>query len=82
MSRNGEFEGPKARYRLKHKACNECRKRKLRCNGVRPTCETCQNNGRDCGWEDTLRKTGPRRGYVKSLETRLGKVLCSQVLSL
>ncbi|EXJ56395.1 hypothetical protein A1O7_06738 [Cladophialophora yegresii CBS 114405] len=64
----------KTNYRFKHLACNSCRKRKLRCNGNRPLCKTCETTGRQCDWEDTLRKTGPRRGYVKSLEARLAEV--------
>src|ERR1700759_3794463 len=62
-------------YRFKHLACNTCRKRKSKCNGERPVCQTCENTGRDCEWEETLRKTGPRRGYIRSLEARLGLCL-------
>ncbi|KAI1612322.1 fungal-specific transcription factor domain-containing protein [Exophiala viscosa] len=64
----------KAGYRYKHRSCNDCRKRKLRCSGTRPLCKTCEEAGRDCEWEDTVRKTGPRRGYVRSLEARLAEV--------
>lgn len=60
--------------RLKRTACGLCRKRKLRCDGTRPTCATCSRLGHECVYEETRKKSGPKRGYVKALEARLAQV--------
>ena len=58
--------------RPKRIACVVCRKRKLRCDGKRPSCGTCSRLGHDCAYDEVRRKSGPKRGYVKQLEARLG----------
>jgi hypothetical protein len=57
--------------KLKRIACVLCRKRKLRCDGARPTCGTCKRLAHDCAYDDVRKKSGPKRGYVKLLEARL-----------
>jgi hypothetical protein len=58
--------------RPKRIACVVCRKRKLRCDGKKPSCGTCSRLGHDCAYDEVRRKSGPKRGYVKQLEARLG----------
>ena len=58
--------------RPKRIACIICRKRKLRCDGDKPTCGTCSKLGHKCAYDEVRRKSGPKRGYVKQLEARLG----------
>ena len=58
--------------RLKRIACIICRKRKLKCDGNRPKCATCARLGHKCAYDEVRRKSGPKRGYVKELEARLG----------
>ena len=53
-------------------ACVLCRKRKLKCDGTRPSCGTCSRLAHSCAYDDIRRKSGPKRGYVKALEERLG----------
>ena len=53
-------------------ACTICRKRKLKCDGGRPKCATCARLGHNCAYDEVRRKSGPKRGYVKDLEARLG----------
>lgn len=60
--------------KTKRIACVICRKRKLRCDGNRPKCATCARLGHNCAYDEARRKSGPKRGYVKELEARLGKV--------
>lgn len=60
--------------KLKRTACGLCRKRKLKCDGTRPTCATCSRLGHDCIYEEARKKSGPKRGYVKALEARLAQV--------
>ncbi|BFZ64828.1 hypothetical protein YB2330_005981 [Saitoella coloradoensis] len=59
---------------VKRRACVICRRRKLRCDGIRPLCGNCSRLGHDCGYDETRRKSGPRQGYVKGLENRLAQV--------
>ena len=53
-------------------ACVICRKRKLKCDGNKPKCATCARLGHNCAYDEVRRKSGPKRGYVKDLEARLG----------
>ncbi|SPN97812.1 related to Zn(II)2Cys6 transcriptional activator [Cephalotrichum gorgonifer] len=58
----------------KRLACMICRRRKLKCDGVRPSCSTCSRLGHTCAYDEVRRKSGPKRGYVKALEERLKQV--------
>ncbi|KAI9761380.1 MAG: hypothetical protein M4579_001030 [Chaenotheca gracillima] len=60
--------------RPKRIACVICRKRKLRCDGNKPSCGTCSRLGHECAYDEYRRKSGPKRGYVKALEKRLAQV--------
>ncbi|KAL8328701.1 hypothetical protein RB597_004457 [Gaeumannomyces tritici] len=51
-----------------------CRKRKLKCDGQKPSCSTCTRLGHSCAYDEIRRKSGPKRGYVKALEERLKQV--------
>ncbi|KAJ5698509.1 fungal-specific transcription factor domain-containing protein [Penicillium macrosclerotiorum] len=51
-------------------ACEECRRRKLRCDGQQPHCGVCQDAGIAC--EITKRSTrGPKKGHLKVLKNRI-----------
>lgn len=69
IDRNGDSTFPKP----KRIACIICRKRKLKCDGSKPSCSTCARLGHDCAYDPVRRKSGPKRGYVKALEERLSK---------
>ncbi|KAK9487961.1 hypothetical protein V1527DRAFT_458974 [Lipomyces starkeyi] len=74
---NERNERPKFQQNVplsKRIACVICRKRKLRCDGARPACGTCARLQHNCVYEETRRKSGPKRGYVKMLEERLAHV--------
>lgn len=58
--------------RPKRIACVVCRRRKLRCDGKKPSCGTCARLGHECAYDEVRKKSGPKRGYVKQLEARLG----------
>lgn len=66
----GETNVPKT----KRIACIICRKRKLKCDGTKPSCSTCARLGHSCAYDEVRRKSGPKRGYVKALEERLKQV--------
>ncbi|KAI9696580.1 MAG: hypothetical protein M1836_005599 [Candelina mexicana] len=67
-------DGPDSIPRPKRIACVVCRKRKLRCDGSKPSCGTCSRLGHECAYDEVRRKSGPKRGYVKALEARLAQV--------
>ena len=72
QNRNSVDSGPHGVPRPKRIACVICRKRKLRCDGGKPSCGTCARLAHDCSYDEVRRKSGPKRGYVKQLEARLG----------
>lgn len=72
-SDEGSKEGDGAN-KPKRIACVLCRKRKLRCDGARPTCGTCKRLAHECAYDEVRKKSGPKRGYVKLLEARLQQV--------
>lgn len=51
-------------------SCDECRRRKLRCDGQQPQCGVCQDTGVVC--EVTQRSVrGPKKGHLKALKDRI-----------
>ncbi|KAL4920227.1 fungal-specific transcription factor domain-containing protein [Aspergillus aurantiobrunneus] len=60
--------------RPKRIACAVCRRRKLKCDGSKPSCGTCSRLGHECTYDEARKKSGPKRGYVKQLEARLAQV--------
>ncbi|KAI1616203.1 fungal-specific transcription factor domain-containing protein [Exophiala viscosa] len=60
--------------RPKRIACILCRKRKLKCDGNKPSCGTCSRLDHHCEYSEERKKSGPKRGYVKLLEARLKQV--------
>lgn len=75
---NGSGEGS-GNYvpRPKRIACVVCRRRKLKCDGKKPSCGTCSRLGHACAYDEVRKKSGPKRGYVKQLEARLGMTTLS-----
>ncbi|KAI1942459.1 hypothetical protein LOZ66_000860 [Ophidiomyces ophidiicola] len=70
----GEDAAPGYVPRPKRVACTVCRRRKLRCDGVKPNCGNCTRLGHACAYNEVRKKSGPKRGYVKQLEARLAQV--------
>jgi hypothetical protein len=52
-------------------ACDRCRSKKIRCDGVRPTCSQCSSVGFECRTSDKLSRRAFPRGYTESLEERV-----------
>ncbi|KAL5868956.1 DNA-binding transcription factor cat8 [Pyricularia oryzae] len=52
-------------------ACDRCRSKKIRCDGIRPTCTQCANVGFECKTSDKLSRRAFPRGYTESLEERV-----------
>ncbi|CAG8576204.1 16605_t:CDS:2 [Acaulospora morrowiae] len=61
------------------RACDSCRRKKVRCDGVQPasdppSCTNCKIYGQECSFIDAPKKRGPPKGYVDALETRLQRI--------
>ncbi|KAK3936680.1 pyrimidine pathway regulatory protein 1 [Diplogelasinospora grovesii] len=52
-------------------ACEECRKRKLRCDRAKPQCGTCADAGVPCEVSTQRLTRGPKRGDLKALRSRI-----------
>lgn len=53
-------------------ACEECRRRKLRCDRQRPRCSVCDESGVRCETSRSTGHRGPKKGYLKDLKSRVG----------
>ncbi|KAL4882438.1 fungal-specific transcription factor domain-containing protein [Aspergillus karnatakaensis] len=56
-------------------ACEECRRRKVRCDRQRPQCQVCYESGLECKISTTRLPRGPRKGQLRTLRTRIGRLL-------
>ena len=52
-------------------ACDRCRSKKIRCDGITPCCTQCSNVGFECKTSDKLSRRAFPRGYTESLEDRV-----------
>ncbi|KAE8356274.1 fungal-specific transcription factor domain-containing protein [Aspergillus coremiiformis] len=52
-------------------ACEECRRRKVRCDRRRPQCQVCFETGIECKISTTRLPRGPRKGQLRTLRTRI-----------
>lgn len=63
-----------ARRQLITVACNSCRRKKARCDGVRPVCSRCSTEGDDCCFDSEpgeSRAVAQKRKYA-SMQQRVG----------
>ncbi|QRV90849.1 Fungal specific transcription factor domain [Ceratobasidium sp. AG-Ba] len=53
------------------RACEGCRRKKIKCDGREPTCSQCSLSGNTCTWIQTKDRAALSRHYVQELEARL-----------
>ena len=58
------------------KACDACRRKKIKCDGQQPRCGHCQNYKTECIFTHVEKKRSPPKGakYIEGLENRLGRM--------
>ncbi|SPJ91962.1 uncharacterized protein FTOL_13616 [Fusarium torulosum] len=52
-------------------ACEECRRRKSKCDRGRPVCGGCLESGTECAFVDDRPKRGPKKGQLRALRARV-----------
>ncbi|KAF9935432.1 hypothetical protein FBU30_000030 [Linnemannia zychae] len=73
QSHQADGLAPIKRKRLTQ-ACDPCRKKKIKCDGLKPSCANCAKLELQCTYLPSLKKRGPRQGYIELLEKRLDKM--------
>ncbi|RUS22560.1 fungal-specific transcription factor domain-containing protein [Endogone sp. FLAS-F59071] len=77
-SSNDPPESPTDPHNPKRKrltqACDICRKKKIKCDGGKPSCANCVRLQLACTYLPSNKKRGPRQGYIEMLEKRLDKM--------
>lgn len=59
-------------------ACEECRRRKSKCDRIRPQCGTCEDIGAACVFPEKRMQRGPKKGQMNALRTRIGECSTSK----
>lgn len=55
-------------------ACALCRKKKVKCDGIQPSCSRCKSIGNCCQYSEPPKKRGPPKGYVEVIENRAHRI--------
>ncbi|KAL4944783.1 hypothetical protein BDV06DRAFT_186464 [Aspergillus oleicola] len=65
-----------AKRRRIARACDMCRKKKIKCDGKMPKCSHCINYKTECVFTQIEKKRNPPKGakYIEGLENRLGRM--------
>ncbi|KAL9127898.1 MAG: hypothetical protein Q9217_003308 [Psora testacea] len=69
-------ESNEAKRRRIARACDMCRKKKIKCDGGMPACKNCINYKTECIFTQVEKKRNPPKGtkYIEGLENRLGRM--------
>ncbi|KAI0471927.1 N-terminal binuclear Zn cluster-containing protein [Xylariaceae sp. FL0804] len=69
-------DGNEAKRRRIARACDMCRKKKIKCDGKMPACTHCINYKTECVFTQVEKKRSPPKGakYIEGLENRLGRM--------
>ena len=72
----GMEDGGDAKRRRIARACDMCRKKKIKCDGGMPACKNCINYKTECIFTQVEKKRNPPKGakYIEGLENRLKRM--------
>ncbi|OQO03186.1 hypothetical protein B0A48_11441 [Cryoendolithus antarcticus] len=72
----GDGNSRDAKRRRIARACDMCRKKKIKCDGKMPKCGHCENYKTECIFTMVEKKRAPPKGakYIEGLENRLGRM--------
>ncbi|KAI5804500.1 fungal-specific transcription factor domain-containing protein [Geopyxis carbonaria] len=73
---SSEDGGTDPKRRRIARACDMCRKKKIKCDGKLPSCTHCVNYKTECVFTLVEKKRNPPKGakYIEGLENRLGRM--------
>ncbi|KIV91403.1 hypothetical protein PV10_05946 [Exophiala mesophila] len=73
---DGGFDDSDPKRRRIARACDMCRKKKIKCDGKMPKCGHCINYKTECIFTQVEKKRNPPKGakYIEGLENRLGRM--------
>ncbi|KAK5125457.1 hypothetical protein LTR85_000566 [Meristemomyces frigidus] len=73
---NDGGDSREAKRRRIARACDMCRKKKIKCDGKMPKCSNCENYKTECIFTQVEKKRAPPKGakYIEGLENRLGRM--------
>ncbi|OGM49928.1 nitrogen assimilation transcription factor nirA [Aspergillus bombycis] len=66
---NAVFDAPTSALRNMVRACEFCRRRKIRCDASKPACSTCRNSNRLCVYHNRPPKQRPSAALIDSLQS-------------
>lgn len=71
----GDEQGDAKRRRIA-RACDSCRRKKIKCDAKMPKCSHCENYKTECVFTHVEKKRAPPKGakYIEGLENRLGRM--------
>ncbi|KIY69850.1 hypothetical protein CYLTODRAFT_420291 [Cylindrobasidium torrendii FP15055 ss-10] len=76
MSSDGEDNETKKRR--VQRACDLCRRKKVKCDGLQigsgRKCSNCAAYSLECTYQEAAKKRGPPKAYIESLENRINKM--------
>ncbi|KAI8986988.1 fungal-specific transcription factor domain-containing protein [Pilobolus umbonatus] len=67
-------ETPDSKRQRVSKACEQCRRKKVKCDGNSPYCNNCVNLNLQCTYKESTKKRGPPKGYIEAIEGRLHRL--------
>ncbi|KDN48471.1 hypothetical protein K437DRAFT_86488 [Tilletiaria anomala UBC 951] len=70
---NGADNQSQSKRKRVYRACEVCRRKKVRCNGEKP-CQHCVTYNEKCHYFEAKDRSAYSKRYVESLETRLGRL--------
>ncbi|KAJ1918360.1 hypothetical protein H4219_002641 [Mycoemilia scoparia] len=53
------------------RACDACRRKKVKCDAQHPRCNNCVALDLECTYLDAAKKRGPPKGYIETIENKL-----------
>ncbi|WVF72208.1 hypothetical protein IAT40_007020 [Kwoniella sp. CBS 6097] len=79
MQKQKELAEAEAKRRKIQRACDACRRKKIKCDGPMNSlstnkCAHCQEYGLDCTYVEAAKRRGPPKGYIETLEQRCGRL--------
>lgn len=75
MDEGSDTKGP--RRKRVSRACDRCRNKKDKCDGLRPACSACRASGQACSYDPNSKKRGLPEGYVRGMEKLWALSICN-----